>query len=165
MTKQEWAMVQDLATAYYRATGTVWKWPNRITLTDEVLVELYQEKGMNLARIGQMCGITGQSVSARLKKVGVHIGRNMPQTTDESWAAYQEYATKHYHDTGEILPPPEGCGRKITVNTRVVADMYVECGMSTTQIAEVFGCAPSTVYKYLKREGVKMRPCNSDPLS
>ena len=164
MTKDEWTRVQDLSTAYYRATGIVWKWPNRITLADDVLVELY-EKGMNPATIGEVCGASRKAVSTRLKKAGVQTGRNLRGMTDEAWDAFQEYATKHYYETGEILPPPEGCGRKIALDTAVIVDLYVECKMSIPQIAKVFGCAASTIHDRLRREGVEMRRPNEYPRS
>lgn len=165
MTKEEWTAFLDLATAYYRLTGEIWALrigdKPKITVHDEVLLELYQDKGMSCKDIADIFGVSETAVKNGLKRQKVDFRKRLmsparKERKSKELEKLKERNTAHYRETGELLPAPKGFGNAVVISTSVLVEMY-EQGMTCGEIAEALGCKRGTVNAKLKKAGVKMR--------
>lgn len=99
----------------------------------EVLLRLYVEQQLTMAEVADTLRCSRQAVEEWIHRHGIETRSRNPELPDE-------------------LTEPE-----------TLRKLYIEDGMSTYQIANSLGCAPSTVFDWLREHGIETRSVGSQP--
>ncbi len=107
---------------------------NRFVLAEDELAHLYFEKGLSLAAIGEMFGVTSATVRRRMIDCGLE-----PRQRGEDG-----FITKQRSDY-------------IAIPKHELETLYYEKGLSLSQIAEYYGATDGTIANRMKEYGMVRR--------
>ena len=134
----------------------------------------YYESGMPATKIGEKYGVGQNTILKRLSENGVKIRPkkiNLPMeeiiSEYESGMTTYQLGEKYGVHNGTIrhrlkkigvkLRPPRSMERIDLPMEEIIS--YYQSGMTPTQLAEIYGVSDGTIYRRLKKNGVKIRPC------
>jgi transposase len=148
-------------------------------IAPDELRRLYEQQQLDPAKIGQQVGVSGRTVRAWLRQLGIPL-RPQPQrrrrhlppaaaelrrgyladglTTSQLEARYKVSATTVRRWLIEAGIPRRTPGRHSHAPTRKeLARLYQVQGLSTTQIGERYGVGQQTAHTWLRAAGIPRR--------
>jgi DNA-binding CsgD family transcriptional regulator len=143
-----------------------------IKIKKSVLQKLYVKEGNSLEKIADMLSCSPLTVSNRCRQYGIKIGGTKRIKGLNKSLLQKLYIRegKTIREIGKILGcsrdvvrrrckefgvplRPTGC-KRVDIDESTLCRLYVKEGKTLNEIAEIFGCAISTVYKRVKRIGL-----------
>lgn len=155
-----------------------------VDIPQEEVARLYYEEGLTQEQIGEIYGVSFSGISQRMRKWGMETRTQ----SDYKIEIQKELLEELYYNQrltlkqiAEIFGVTDGTvanrmkeyGMKrrkhsdytyIDIPKEELCQLYVEYQMTVSSIAEIYGCAVSSVYKRLAEHGIELRPLGSDKL-
>jgi len=112
------------------------------------LEKLYLEEKKTIYEIAEIFGVGKSTVYRRLKEYNIPIrplGESFSHTL-KGRRKSREHVEKIAKKLRKFNPPPEE-----------IADLYINEGLSQSEIAEIYGVSQATVSRYMKKHGIPVR--------
>lgn len=113
------------------------------------LEELHTRRGMTLAAIGAMFGVSNVTISRHMKRLGVAV---LTSSGDAFTGRQHSQETK-----ARMAEKRRRMAGGWSMGRENLEDLYVNQGLSTNKIASIVGCNTQTVVNWLERYGIPKR--------
>jgi hypothetical protein len=147
-----------------------WNREDRRTVPAETLRDLYERLGLTADEVGALIGASRQTVlrSAHALGIPVRVGGAVPLSGPEEIelvsALYEDDLIASVLDTHDIPRIPPGgpvwarFPEPIRLSAPLVKDLYWFCGVGLSHIELLTGQPAMTVWGFMRREGIPLRP-------